>query len=69
MNKTFESLTKKTTQKKKKNREKGSRENQRDRQKAFEKVRFDSYLFLKNRNPISQKESGMNRISLENKLN
>ena len=48
MKKTFEYLTKKTKKKKKKKIERRDRErNRRDRQKAFEKVKSDSYLFLK----------------------
>ena len=48
MTKTFEPLTKKTTKKKKRERRDRER-NRRDRQKeGFEKVRSDSYMFLKN---------------------
>ena len=48
MMKTFEPLTKKTTKKKKRERRDRER-NRRDRQKeGFEKVRSDSYMFLKN---------------------
>ena len=50
MKKTFESLTKKTTKKRKKEKKKieDRERNRRDRQKeCIEKVRFDSYMFLK----------------------
>ena len=47
MKKTFEYLTKKTTKKKKKIERRDRERNRRDRQKAFEKVKSDSYLFLK----------------------
>ena len=47
MKKTFEYLTKKTTKKKKKIEKRDRERNRRDRQKAFEKVKSDSYLFLK----------------------
>ena len=49
MMKTFEPLTKKTTKKKKKRERRDRERNRRDRQKeGFEKVRSDSYMFLKN---------------------
>ena len=60
--KTFDSLTKKTTKKEKKKKVRRDRErNQRDRQRTFEKVRSDSYMFLK----IKIRSIERNRVGLE----
>ena len=43
--------------------------NRRDRQnEAFEKVRSDSYMFLKKRDPIGWEDLSWNRVSHENML-
>ena len=54
----------------KKNLERKDQErNRRDRQKeAFEKVRSDSYMFFKKRDPIGWEDSSRNRVSHENML-